>query len=266
MSGISYVDYQVFKKNMGNIKETIFATVSMLWFIEMVLILAVWSTQLNESVAGYCLILGHLCPCFSHHNWPSMKFLVGCILSDPVHEHPCDFPLSLLSWNSCCHHAHVNVCSSQTRWGWCFGGLQEPSFPLFLWVGCQGGKQAPKIRTSLSALLFTRLTRFLPLTLLTGWIEWSPLWFLTDILYLSSSPPSVLMVFVGQCLTFQTLSMYNFVQCFSVNNFNSYLDIHIIYSEISVLTIINTYLLLLLYFTHDTNTSFDGFFHFRTLQ
>lgn len=131
---------------------------------------------MNQSL-DICFILGHLCPCFSHYDWPSMKFFVGCILSDPVHEYPCDFPLSLLSWNSCCHHVHVNVCSSQTRCGWCFGGLQEPSFPLFLWVVCQGGKQAPNIRTSLSALLFTRLTRFLPLSLLTGWNEWSPLWF-----------------------------------------------------------------------------------------
>lgn len=111
----------------------------MLWFKELVLILAVWNIvnmQLNESVAGYLFNLRTLMSLFQspwliQHEVLSWKYLAW---SCP--EHPCDYPLSLLSWNSYCHHAYVNVCSSQARWGWCFGGLQEPSFPLFLWVGC----------------------------------------------------------------------------------------------------------------------------------
>lgn len=112
-------------------------------------------------------------------HWYTVKFLfswneVSCLISSQAT--PASFFSSLERRLSPSRRVVVNVFSSLTCRGRCFGEQSLPSETLLLLSGCLN----ITIWTSLSALLlffFCFLTRFLPLALLTGWDEWSPLWF-----------------------------------------------------------------------------------------
>lgn len=137
------------------------------------------NTQLNKSVAGYLFQLRTLMSLFQspwliQHEVLSWTYLVwSCPWASVWFSFVSPVLEQLLSPCSC-----ERVLLTNTL-GLMFWRLARTiiSFVPLSGLFCQGGKQAPKIRTSLSALLFTRLTRFLPLGLLTGWNEWSPLWF-----------------------------------------------------------------------------------------